>query len=69
MDKQGCTNNYPGIGNIEYVKDLLAGKIVNKKFNCSRFGPSYPSNLGWVSEITAEIITEKLQMYQFLLLC
>lgn len=48
-DKGGCTSHYPGVGQIEYVKDLLAGEIVTRNFQCSRFGPAYPPGLGWVS--------------------
>ena len=45
----GCSNHYPGVGDIEYVKDLLTERIVSHNFQCSRFGPSYTSSLGWVS--------------------
>ncbi|XP_028392499.1 uncharacterized protein LOC114517056 [Dendronephthya gigantea] len=43
----GCSVYYPGIGDIEYVKDLMTDTIVTEEFNCSQFGPTYPSKLGW----------------------
>ena len=36
----GCDYKYPGIGNIEYVKDLISRKIKTRNFNCSQFGTS-----------------------------
>jgi hypothetical protein len=45
----GCKNHYPGVGHVEFVKDLLIEKVVTRKFQCSRFGPAYPAGLGWVS--------------------
>lgn len=48
-NKGGCSVYYPGIGDIEYVKDLLTETVVSVEFNCSQFGPTYPSKLGWVS--------------------
>jgi hypothetical protein len=39
----------PGVGHVEFVKDLLIEKVVTRKFQCSRFGPAYPAGLGWVS--------------------
>jgi hypothetical protein len=48
-NRGGCSIYYPGIGDIEYVKDLMVDTVVTEKFNCSQFGPTYPSKLGWVS--------------------
>jgi hypothetical protein len=45
----GCSIYYPGIGDIEYVKDLMTDEVATENFNCSQFGPTYPSKLGWVS--------------------
>ena len=28
----------------------MTDKVVTEEFNCSQFGPTYPSKLGWVSE-------------------
>jgi hypothetical protein len=44
----GCSHQYPGIGNISYVKDLMTRKIATRNFNCSRFGASIARGLGWV---------------------
>ncbi|XP_028403464.1 uncharacterized protein LOC114526145 [Dendronephthya gigantea] len=49
VDQGGCPNNFPGIGDVSYVKDLMTGEIVSKDFPCSIFGPySYPTaKIGW----------------------
>ena len=44
----GCDVNSPGIGDIAFVKDLMTGKIVTTKFQCSVFGLAYSSTVGWV---------------------
>lgn len=46
----GCSNHYPGIGDVAFVKDLLNNQIVSTKFQCSRFGSHTVHGLGWVSE-------------------
>jgi hypothetical protein len=46
--KGGCSHRYPGIGNIAYVKDLMASKIATRTFSCSRFGAAIARGLGWV---------------------
>ena len=43
----GCSYEQAGIGNIEFVKDLLTQSI-NKNFKCSNFGPHTYHMLGWV---------------------
>ena len=47
---QGCSPNSPGIGDIEYVKDLVTGNIATTTFRCSQFGVGYHPNtkIGWV---------------------
>ncbi|XP_028403520.1 uncharacterized protein LOC114526201 isoform X3 [Dendronephthya gigantea] len=49
VDQGGCPNNFPGVGDVSYVKDLMTGEIVSKDFSCSIFGPySFPSaKVGW----------------------
>ena len=44
----GCGHQYPGIGNIAFVKDLMSRKITTRNFDCSRFGASIAPGLGWV---------------------
>lgn len=44
----GCTEHNPGIGDIEFVKDLQSGKIVNDNFRCSLFGGHVSPLIGWV---------------------
>ena len=61
----GCSHQYPGIGNIAYVKDMMSRKITTRNFNCSQFGGSFASGLGWVCVFLKQIqilsiqITEK----------
>jgi hypothetical protein len=49
--EKGCDGNSPGIGDIAYVKDLRAKKIVTTNFRCSKFGVAYhrKTKYGWVS--------------------
>jgi hypothetical protein len=49
--EKGCDGNSPGIGDIAYVKDLRAKKIVTTNFRCSKFGVAYHgrTKYGWVS--------------------
>ena len=47
-NKGGCGHQYPGIGNIAFVKNLMSRKIATRNFNCSRFGASIAPGLGWV---------------------
>ena len=46
---RGCEALSPGIGDIAYVNDLRAEKIVTTTFNCSVFGPNTASfiKIGW----------------------
>ena len=44
----GCGHRYPGIGNIEYVKDLMSRTITTRNFDCSRFGAYIAPGMGWV---------------------
>ena len=50
VNKGGCPNNQPGIGDISYVKNLITEEITSKDFSCSVFGAySHPSaRIGWV---------------------
>lgn len=34
ITNQGCSSNWPGIGDIEYVKGLLTGNIATTTFRC-----------------------------------
>ena len=43
----GCPYLQAGIGNIEYVKDLMTQTVL-KDFKCSKFGPHTHHLLGWV---------------------
>ena len=47
---RGCDAVSPGIGDIAYVNDLRAEKIVTTTFECSVFGPNSGSiyKIGWV---------------------
>ncbi|XP_046852087.1 uncharacterized protein LOC124445407 [Xenia sp. Carnegie-2017] len=46
-DSGGCNRLFPGVGNIQYVKDLRRNKIITTNFYCSRFGTHFHKNLGW----------------------
>ena len=50
VDKGGCSYNFPGVGDISYVKDLMTEEIVANDFSCSIFGAySHPiAKIGWV---------------------
>ena len=40
---QGCPRNFPGVGDVSYIKDLMTNEIVSNDFSCSIFGSySYP---------------------------
>ncbi|XP_028405295.1 uncharacterized protein LOC114527801 [Dendronephthya gigantea] len=45
----GCSNHFPGIGDISYVKNLMTKEIASREFSCSVFGSySHPSAMiGW----------------------
>ena len=49
-DQGGCPSNFPGIGDVSYVKDLMTEQIVSRDFSCSIFGLySHPiAKIGWV---------------------
>ncbi|CAB4038204.1 Hypothetical predicted protein [Paramuricea clavata] len=49
LDQGGCPYNFPGVGDISYVKDLMTEEIVSRDFSCSKFGPySHPiAKIGW----------------------
>ena len=44
----GCPYLQAGIGNIEFVKDLLTQSVLTNNFKCSKFGPHTHQMLGWV---------------------
>jgi hypothetical protein len=50
VDQGGCPYNFPGVGDISYVKDLMTEEIVSRDFSCSIFGAySHPiAKIGWV---------------------
>jgi hypothetical protein len=50
VDKGGCPYNFPGVGDVSYVKDLITEEIVSRDFSCSIFGLySHPqTKIGWV---------------------
>ena len=50
MDKGGCGKTSPGIGDVQFVKDLMTGDIVTTNFRCSKFGVAHnqKTNFGWV---------------------
>ena len=50
VDQGGCPSNFPGIGDVSYVKDLMTEEIVSRDFSCSIFGLySHPiAKIGWV---------------------
>ena len=45
---KGCPYLQAGIGNIEFVKDLLTQSVLTNNFKCSKFGPNTHDMLGWV---------------------
>ena len=49
--KNICTDIHSGIGDIEYVKDIVAQIVVTRTFNCSKFGPHLNAALGWVIDL------------------
>ena len=50
IDKQGCSLDEPGIGDIAYVKDIQTDTIVSTGYRCSVFGKFQNpfSGFGWV---------------------
>ena len=50
-NKGGCSHQYPGIGEVAYVKDLMTGDIATRNFRCSRFGGAMSPGLGWVLKL------------------
>ena len=64
VDKGGCPYNFPGVGDVLYVKDLITEEIVSRDFSCSIFGLySHPqTKIGWVGCI----ILYKQQTYKSL---
>ena len=54
VNEGGCAYNFPGIGDISYVKNLITEEITSKNFSCSVFGGySHPSaKIGWVRELS-----------------
>ena len=56
--EKGCDQNSPGIGDIEYVKDIKTEKIVTSSFRCSKFGIAHHvgTNIGWVGIYTVIIL-------------
>ena len=50
LGEKGCDQNSPGIGDIEYVKDIMAEKIATSTFRCSKFGIAhhFGTKIGWV---------------------
>ncbi|XP_028411772.1 uncharacterized protein LOC114534516 [Dendronephthya gigantea] len=46
-NKGGCSHQYPGIGDVAFVKDLMTGEIATRNFKCSRFGGAIAPGLGW----------------------
>ena len=46
--KNGCPYLQAGIGNIEFVKDLLNQSVLTNNFKRSKFGPDIHPLLGWV---------------------
>ncbi|CAB4004689.1 Hypothetical predicted protein [Paramuricea clavata] len=43
----GCSKLQAGIGNIQFVKDLLVKRVVTNNFKCSKFGQHIHHLLGW----------------------
>ena len=56
FNKRFCTDIDSGIWDVAYVKDLLTETVVNKQFNCSKFGPHTSDKLGWVRLLLSVII-------------
>ena len=50
INKGGCGNSSPGIGDVKFVKDLMVDKIVTTNFRCSKFGLAHDAKakFGWV---------------------
>ena len=47
---KGCSSLQAGIGNIEFVKDLVTQHALVNNFKCSKFGPHTHHKLGWVQK-------------------
>ena len=50
INKGGCGKTSPGIGDVQFVKDLMTDNIVTTNFRCSKFGISHNprTKFGWV---------------------
>ena len=50
INKGGCGKYSPGIGDVQFVKDLMTDNIVTTKFRCSKFGVAHSARakFGWV---------------------
>ena len=50
INQGGCGRKSAGIGNIDYVKDLLTENIVTRNLRCSKFGFGHHprTGFGWV---------------------
>ena len=50
MNKGGCGKTSPGIGDVQFVKDLMIDNIVTTNFRCSKFGIPHNARtkFGWV---------------------
>ena len=50
INRGGCGKTSPGIGDVQFVKDLMTDNIVTTKFRCSKFGMAHNAKtiFGWV---------------------
>jgi hypothetical protein len=55
LPDHGCDALSPGIGDIAFVNDLRAERVVTTNFECSVFGPNSGSvlKIGWVCTETS----------------
>ena len=53
INKGGCGRNSPGIGDVQFVKDVLTDTIVTTNFRCSKFGVAHNARaqFGWVCNL------------------
>ncbi|XP_028403917.1 uncharacterized protein LOC114526500 [Dendronephthya gigantea] len=49
INKGGCKKSSPGIGDVQFVKNLLTDTVVTRNFRCSKFGVAHnaKTQFGW----------------------
>ena len=62
INKGGCGRTSPGIGDVQFVKNVLTDTIVTTNFRCSKFGMAHNSKaqFGWVCALVIEEVIHLL---------